>query len=294
MFEWGSKKSTNPWPIFNALTSGLGHPLIHLGYAYELNSREVAMEALGLATTNYDPRLAELLEHSPSSQAGTANPLTPSTNDLFEVFERIKADKRLDSAFDKLAPDNLSRLLADEKLKSILLEHWSSWKITDPTKDFEQSQQFASALLIASGPSVGGHGYDFFLVHLLTMSHAVRILIPFFDAQYHVKLVREWLLIAIAVYIAQLRPVIKKSYITDVDLQGRDWGFAEKTVLEGKHKFDAHFVKAVRAMKEAEKIWGDPEGEEKYYLKAAVKLASEFDRWGGFGVDPGEAGRNLP
>lgn len=287
IYERGPKGSVNEWPLFNALVSGLGHPLIHLGYAFELNSREVAMEALGLAATCYDPKLAGLLEHVPAAQS--SNP----TNDLFEVFERVHSDKRLDGIFDGYGGDNLSRLLADQNLTSILLEHWSSWKIADPTKDFAQSQQLATNLLIASSPSVGGHGYDFFLVHLLTTSHAVRILIPFIPDEYHVKLVREWLLITIAIYIAQLRPAIKKSFVTDFDLQGRDWAFAEHTVLEGKKKFDAHFVKAIRAMKEAHKLWGDPKGAEAFYLKAAVKLASEFNGWGGFGAEDEEAEKEM-
>lgn len=286
IYERGPKGSVKEWPLFNALVSGLGHPLIHLGYAYELNSREVAMEALGLAATCYDPKLASLLEHSTSSQSN-------STNNLYEVFERVHSDKRLDGVFDKYGGDNLSRLLADEALTSILLEHWSSWRIVDPTKDFAQSQQLATNLLIASGPSVGGHGYDFFLVHLLTTSHAVRILIPSIPRQYHVKIVREWLLITIAIYIAQLRPAIKISFVTDFDLKGRDWAFAEHTALEGKKKFDAHFVKAIRAIKEAHKLWGDPEGAENFFLKAAVKLASEFKGWGGFGAEDKEAEREM-
>lgn len=292
LFERGAKKSQNAEPIFNCLTGGLGHPLIHLGYAYELNSREVAMEALGLAATCYDRKLATLLESAPPSQASTANPATYSTNNLLEIFARVNADKRLDSAFKEHGGDNLSRLLTDPALTSILLEHWSAWKIVDPTQDFSQSQALASALLIASGASVGGQGYDFFLVHLLTTSHAVRILIPFLDAQYHLPLVREWLLIALAIYISQLRPVIKREYITDFDLKGRDWDFVVKTALEGKKNLDAHFVKACRAMREAERVWGDAGGEQ-YYLKAAVKLASEFDGWGGFGAEDDEAEREL-
>ncbi|KEF52169.1 uncharacterized protein A1O9_11796 [Exophiala aquamarina CBS 119918] len=286
IYERGSKGSANEWPLFNALVSGLGHPLIHLGYAYELNSREVAMEALGLAATCYDPKLAGMLEHSPSSQSN-------STNDLYEVFERVHSDKRLDGAFDKYGGDNLSRLLADEALTTILLEHWSSWKIADPTRDFAQSQQLATNLLIASGPAVGGHGYDFFLVHLLTTSHAVRILIPFIPREHHVKIVREWLWITIAIYIAQLRPAIKKSSVTNFDLRGRDWAFAKHTALEGKKKLDAHFVKAIRAIKEVHKLWGDPEDAENFFLKAAVRLASEFDGWGGFGAEDEEAERDM-
>ncbi|KAJ9605315.1 hypothetical protein H2200_009972 [Cladophialophora chaetospira] len=286
VFERGKKGAVNEEPIFSCLTAGLGHPLIHLGYAYELNSREVAMEALGLAATNYDGRLAKLFETGAPVDK-SANPLTYLTGNLFEIFARVNGDKRLDGVFKGLGGDNLSRLLDDKALSSILLEHWSAWKITDPKKDFEQSQALATALLIASGPSVGGHGYDFFLVHLLTTSHAVRILLPFFDAQYHVQLVKEWLLITLAIYIAQLRPLIKISYITNVDLAGRDWGFVTKIAAEGPRRFDAHFVKACRAMKEAEKVWGEagPNGEEKYWLKAAVKFAGEFEGWGGFGEE---------
>ena len=265
--------------MFACLVAGLGHPLIHLGYAYEIDSREVAMEALGLAATCYDPRLAKLVDRGISSP-----PPANATTSLVEIFARVHSDKRLDNLFTHLGGNNLSRLLDEPALTSVLLDHWSSWKITNPTQDFAQSQALAVALLVASAPSVGGHGWDFFLVHLLTSSHAVRILIPVIDPRYHLSLVREWLLITLAIYIAQLRPLIKIGYITDVSLEGRGWDFVTKAALEGKHKFDAHFVKACRAMKEAEQTWGEKGsgGEEMYWKKAGVKFASEFDGWGGF------------
>ncbi|EXJ90955.1 hypothetical protein A1O1_04062 [Capronia coronata CBS 617.96] len=330
LFERGAPKSSDTAPpIFNCLTAGLGHPLIHLGYAYELNSREVAMEALGLAATCYDGKLARLLDgddgenstsdphpqphhpsthshshtrslslshnHSHSAQSTNPNPspnppTTYPTNDLFEVFACVRDDSRLDAAFDHLGGDNLSHLLSDPTLTSVLLEHWRAWQITDPTADFAQSQALAAALLISGNsnlsPSVGGHdyGYDFFLVHLLTTSHAVRVLVSFLDPQHHLPLVREWLLITLAIYIAQLRPPVKREYVTEYDLEGRDWGFVVHEALEGTYRLDAHFVKACRALKEAARVWGDDKGEN-YYLKAAVRFASEFDGWGGFGAE---------
>jgi hypothetical protein len=294
VFERGSARGPNPRPMFSCLTAGLGHPLIHLGYAYELNSRDVAMEALGLAATCYDEKLAGLLEDGKA--AGQAAGTTGySTTDLFEIFDKVHADKRLDGLSKRPGGDNLSRLLADKELTSVLLEHWTAWKITDATKDFAQSQALATALLIASGPSVGGHGWDFFLVHLLTTSHAVRILLPFFSAEYHVTLVKEWLLITLAIYIAQLRPRVKISNVTDVEIQGRDWRFVDSSAIEGPRKFDAHFVKACRAMQQAEKVWGvaGPNGEDRFWLKAAVKFAGEFDGWGGFGEEDEVAEEEL-
>ncbi|KIW62931.1 hypothetical protein PV04_09819 [Phialophora macrospora] len=289
VFERGPKGSANEEPIFSCLTAGLAHPLIHLGYAYELNSREVGMEALGLAATCYDARLAGFLD------SGTGGAPTYSTGNLLEVFARVHGDGRLDGVFKGHGGDNLSRLLGDAALTSILMEHWAAWEIGDPTKDFEQSQALAAALLVSSAPSAGGQGWDFFLVHLLTSSHAVRILIPFLDARYHVRLVREWLLITLAIYVAQLRPRINTSYITDVDLAGRGWVFVTQQAVQGPYKFDAHFVKACRALHEAEKVWGEagPNGEEKYWLKAAVKFAGEFAGWGGFGEEDVEAEEEL-
>jgi Questin oxidase-like len=254
--------------------------LIHLSYAYELNSREVAMEALGLVAACYDPHLASLLDANMKTNANsTANPLTYSTSSPFEVLARVSADTRLKDAFTGLDISNVSKLLNTPNLLAILLEHFNAWKITNPKEQFEQSQQLATALLISTAPSVGGHGYDFFFIHLLTSSHAVRVIIPFLDARHHLPLVREWWLITVAIYIAQLRPVVKLDYIREVNLDGRHWAWAEKQAIEGKHSLNTHFVKAVRAMKEAGKVWGD---EEDFYLKAAVKFVSEFESWGGF------------
>lgn len=279
LFESGSKKSPNPSPMFNCLTAGLAHPLIHLGYAVELNSQTVAMEALGLAATCYSPALASYLDHPSTNTNATANPLAYSTSQPLEILARLSSDERLSHIFDTPGGDNLSNIFSTPHLESILLEHWNAWKITDPTAQFQQSQQAAVALLISTAPSLAGHGYDFFLVHLLTSSHAVRILLPAIDAKHHVGLVREWFLITLAIYIAQLRPSVTLEPIRKTELNGQGWKWCETQALEGKHKLDAHFVKAVRAMKAAAAVWGD---EDQFYEKAAVKFVREFERWGGF------------
>ena len=103
LFETGPKSEPNPAPMFHCLTAGLGHPLIHLGYAFELNSKEVAMEALGLAATCYDSQLASLLTQPHDK------PKEP-TSDLFEIFNRVHSDTHLPS-FSHPGGDNHSSLL---------------------------------------------------------------------------------------------------------------------------------------------------------------------------------------
>jgi len=248
----------------------VGHPLIHLGYAYELSSRELAMEALGLATTSYN-FLHKYLDDPQYSKPSTSNTSSP-----LEILQRVHSDKRLDNLFDHRGASNIEPLFKDHE--ALVLEHWNAWQLSNPKKQFEDSQYAAAALLVATHKP--GSSYDFFVVHLLTTSHAVRILLPLIPAKFHVALVRQWWLLTLAVYIAQTRPEIKLDTITGYDTKGRDWKWVEKQAVEGKWALDAHYVKGLRAMKEAAQTWGD---KEEYYIKAAVRFGEEFSGWGGFG-----------
>lgn len=150
-----------------------------------------------------------------------------------------------------------------------------------PTEQFAESQKLAVALLVAAqSAEADDKRYDFFAVHLLTSSHAVRTLLPLLPVKWHIPLVRQWWLFVLLVYVAQLRPRINIDRIRLVELEGRDWKFVTDTALKGEHRADAHFVKALRSIHETSKTWGDAN---QFFLKAAVKMAEEFDGWGGFG-----------
>ena len=248
----------------------VGHPLIHLGYTYELSSRELAMEALSMACSSYNHL------HKYLDDPAYTKPSKNTTQSPLEILCRVQQDRRFDGVFTHRGAENLEPLF--DKHEEEVLEYWNSWQITDPTKEFRASQMAAAALLVAPHKP-GGKSYDFFIVHLLTTSHAVRILLPLIPANFHIPLVRQWWLLTLAVYIAQLRPEIVLTSVTDFDRKGRDWDWVDKQAVEGKHSLDAHFVKALRAMQTAAQTWGDVD---EFYLKAAVKFANEFDGWGGF------------
>lgn len=251
----------------------VAHPLIHLGYGYELSCRTIAIEALSLACCFHN-FMSKYLDDP--SYTKPPNPKLASSSPL-ELLSKIAEDKRFD-LFSHPNSDNIEPLF--DKQESAVLEYWNAWKLTSPQEQFEQSQKAAVALL------VGTHGsddkYDFFTVHLLTSSHAVRILLPLVPAEFQIPLVRQWWLFAISVYIAQLRPAIDTKKIEEFDVKGRNWTWVDKTALSGKYSLDAHYVKALRAMKEAANTWDDTDD---FFLKAAVKFADEFRGWGGFGMD---------
>lgn len=201
-----------------------------------MGSREIAMEALGMASVQYN------FFHKYLDDASYTKPSADSTPSLFKLLARIANDSRLDGAFKEPSLSNLDTLF--EKYEDIVMEHWNSWALLDPVKQFEESQEAAVALLVATVPP-GTHSYNFFIVHILTTSHAVRILLPFIPAKFHISLVREWWLLAISVYIAMMRPTIDPDYI-DQDLKGRGWGYVQNKALNGPWATDAHFVKGER------------------------------------------------
>ena len=273
LLETGSQGEVNSEPLLYCLTADLGHPLIHLGYAFELNSRELAVEALSLATTCYDQQLASLLSLPSASTS-------PPTSDLFEIFSRVYNDKILPT-FPNVGDGNIKFVLKNQQHLNSIKSHLHAWTITNPTLQLVQAQCQASLILVSTSPQLGGHGYDFFLVHALTTAHAVSAMLPHVPSPHHATLLQAWLLMVLLVYTAQNRPRLDRNYVKDFELRGRRWDFVRGQALDGKHASDAHFVKACHAMMTATEATADGD-EREWFLRCAVRFASEFERWGGF------------
>lgn len=219
--------------LFDAYTPPVGHPLIHLGYAYELNSRTVAIEALAHGACFYSSL------HKYVDDTSYTKPSPHPSTSLLDILHRVREDKRFNGLYDHRSGD-ISKVLA--KREDAFLEYWNAWELPNPKKQFEESQHTAVAILMGTEPP-DKSSFDFFLVHLLTSSHAVRILLPLIPAKFHMNLVRQWWLFTLAVYIAQVRPEIKLGAIEDYDPKGRDWKFVVDKALKSPHALDAHFVK---------------------------------------------------
>lgn len=258
-------------PLINGLMSGLGHPLIHLSYAFELSCKELAIEALAQACLEYD-----FLHKYLDDPSYTKAPSTFTSTSSLEILQKIHDDEHFDNLFALPGPANIKPLF--DQREDQVLEYWNSWIIEDPIEQFKESQKDAIKLLVQT-VEPGPNKYDFFLVHVLTISHAIRILLPLLPPPCHLNLVRQWWLLTVAVYIAQLRPAIKTNSIEVPSV--KDWKYVQSKALNGDWAKDAHYVKAIRAIKEIASAWGDV-GDQ--YLAAAVRFADDFDGWTGFGV----------
>lgn len=211
----------------------VGHPLIHLGYAFEMDCKELALEALGLTCVQYN------FLHKYLDDKSYTRPSPFTSRSPLELLVKATTDER----FNKLPKDpslgDLEAIFDDHQ--ELVMDYWNSWEIDDPLKQFELSQEAAVALLVATvQPET--HGYNFLLVHLLTTSHAVRILLPFIPAKYHVPLVREWWLLVLAIFIIKGRPKPEPDNITR-DLKGKNWKYVVDKALNSAWATDAHYVK---------------------------------------------------
>ncbi|UKZ79602.1 hypothetical protein TrVFT333_007360 [Trichoderma virens FT-333] len=254
-------------PLFHGLIGGLGHPLIHLGYAYEVDSKEVAMEALALTSVQYN------FFHKYLDNGSYTKPSPLKSRSPLDLLTQMSKDNRFSKVPEDLPLSDMEVFL--DKNESLLLEYWNGWDIDDdPKKQFELSQEAAVALLVAT-VKPGTHAYDFFFVHLLTTSHAVRILLPFLPPKHHVTLAREWWLFVLAVFIIKGRPLPDPDSV-ESDLKGKNWKYVEDKALNSAWSKDAHFVKAIRAIREAARTWGDVH---ERYLRAAVTFVDNFHGW---------------
>jgi hypothetical protein len=223
-----------------ANTPAVAHPLIHLGYAYELDSKTVAIEALALGACFYSP-LHKYIDDPKYTKPSPYGKAAEHETNLLGLLEKVRQDKRFDGLYDGRTGD-ISKVL--EEREEAFLEYWNGWEITAPTEQFEEAQLVAMAILMKTSQPEQGK-FDFFFVHVLTSSHAIRILLPLVPAKFHVNLLRQWWLFTLAVYIAQTRPEIKDDSMDKYDAQGKDWKHVVHDALDGPHSKDAHFVKSM-------------------------------------------------
>jgi hypothetical protein len=163
-----------------------------------------------------------------------------SGTSLLDLLRKVQADKRFDGLYEHRSGD-ITKVL--EEREDAFLEYWNAWEITKPTEQFEEAQSVAAAVLMETLPPEEGK-FDFFFVHVLTSSHAIRILLPLIPAKFHVNLLRQWWLFALAVYIAQTRPEIKHGKVDGYNTKDRSWKHVVHNALDGPHAKDAHYVKS--------------------------------------------------
>ncbi|KKA29977.1 hypothetical protein TD95_002983 [Thielaviopsis punctulata] len=256
-----------PKPLVYGLVGCSGNPLIQLACAYQVGSKELAAEALALAGSQYG--FISKYVSNESYAKSSAN----SSDSIAEILRRLNQDERFNHIFTAAAPNKMAWLLKNHE--DLMLEYWNAWTLTEPAKQFRESQELVVALLVATAKR-GTRTFCKEFAHLVATNNAVRVLVQFLPKEYHVCLLRAWWMLALSVYVTMLRPEIIEDYAEPAELKGRDWAFVENMAVESALCTDAAFVTTLRAVRDIAQTWGDA-GER--LLLAAVIFAEEFSGW---------------
>jgi hypothetical protein len=253
-------------PMINSLIAGLAHPLIHLGYAFELDNQIVGSEALAMTAVSYN-YLHEVVDK-------LKVPQFPSKTAL-EIFQNIHSDSQL-PIYDTPGVNNLE--LTVKNYSEQIFSHYNQWTINqeDLPKSIEELFDLTVYLYGATHKS-NEIEFDFFLLHLLTSMHAMRIIYSHLNnPEIFEHILLQFFYFAIVIYISQLRPEINEQLIYDykIDNEKSNWNYVIDRTLNTKLIDDAHAVKVIRALRDAEKIYGNKNG---LYLKTAVKTVDNLD-----------------
>ena len=261
-------------PLINSVISGLTHPLIHIGYAFELDNLEVATEALTLTAVSYN-YLHEYID--------TIKPPRSPSKTAFQIFEDIHSDSNF-PIYETPGVDNLESTIKDHS--KIIFHHYNQWLINRDNLDLSIEELFDLTVYIYGATHKPNDvQFDFFLLHLLTSMHAIRIISPHItDKQICEGLLHQFFFFAIALYVTQLRPKIDRNLIDNYEVN-HDWNYVIDRALNTNLRDDAHAVKVIRAVRDAEQVYGNKTN---FYLKTAVKTVETLnidDPWIGGSED---------
>lgn len=104
----------------------------------------------------------------------------------------MHSDGRFSSLFSTSGFINIPTIFA--RAEATTLEHWSVLDIVGPVEQFKEAVHVAGILLTESRDEAGE--YDFFLAHLLTVGHALKVLLPSFPEESRVGVLRQfWLFV---------------------------------------------------------------------------------------------------
>lgn len=261
-------------PMINGLVCGLAHPLIHVGYAIEMNSLPIGIEALALTAVcyNYHHEIVDQLKP----------PTTPSKS-VMKIFKEIHFDKNL-PIYEKPGVSNLRSTV--KNCFDIVMSYYNQWKFdrNQPEKNIEELFDF-SVYIFGATHKTNQIEFDFFLLHLLTSMHAIRTVYPHVkDENLFEHILYQYLYFGIVIYISQLRPEINERLIDEYPME-KNWNYVIEKTLSTKLSDDAHAVKVVRVLRDAEQIYGSKND---FYLRTAVKIVDHLnidDLWVGGGDD---------
>ncbi|KAI8052986.1 hypothetical protein BDF22DRAFT_686464 [Syncephalis plumigaleata] len=258
---------------FTGLLGAVGHPAIHLGYAIRYRDDAVLAEALAFASCAD----VSLVSYADTLYHDYDTTLTRPATYFQEVLERVRQDNRLDS-FDWIDEQILvlfNPLL--DNYSSIIQEYYHAVTITEDNVDVKllELRHLAVDLYIGSACN---QLFDFFILHIITISNAVDLFYPCMTMPLRLRMVRALWLFVLAIYICQGRPTFDQSSALEPFTDANLYSWSNITQMAIAH-LDEHVPKFVEVMRRYETEFGACNGKWRSTAAATVVLVTEENKW---------------
>ncbi|CAF3630611.1 unnamed protein product [Adineta steineri] len=248
-------------PLINASLSGLLHPIIHISYAIDLNSRPVACEALTMTAV-----CVGSIYKLPAK-------LEPPANGIKGALRVMKEIRSEDYAPTLDEPAQFDSVLKNE---SLLLAYYNEWQMPANIEKAVEELFDMSVYIYGATHKPDQIDFDFGLLHLLTGMNAIRTLQPYLDEKTVKRLLCCFFYLSLVMYISQRQPKINEHLINDYQIEEgkRNWEYVVDRTLHTKLATEVHCVKVIRTLKDAEAKYGSKDG---FYLKTAIKSVDNIN-----------------
>lgn len=217
--------------------------------------------AEGLAQAALHPdEISQFLPTTPSSAASVP---------ILEVLEKIRADKKFGDAI-KFQDENKLKILVENAADPVK-KYLELWNVDATAEDIKTKQKelFEAIVFLYAAATRPGKPVklDFFLMHALTSSLHVHVMLQHFSLVQQALLLKAHFVVTILHYILSGRPKVYienfKSYETAMPAIPNRWVDAIQFAVS---TCDTHALKVVRALLQAESLYGNCDG---IFLKAA-------------------------
>ncbi|EPE06729.1 hypothetical protein F503_03156 [Ophiostoma piceae UAMH 11346] len=259
----------------HCLLGAAGAPILHLACAFELDSRQLAMEGLALASATYREDVAQLLTDLQGTAIFEANEELKGAS-LRAIFDAARHDSRFGAYRNSTSSEQPGFKTIGGSFKTsdaqlAFTKYWRAWDLAgtaDLTPKLKEAQRVFAGLLVAPGKKQHSSS----IATALSVSHGVRVLLPCIPAKYHLCILQQWWLLALAIYIEAGLPAVPEDAVDGAAAESKDWRYVnDKAIISNQP-----YMMVLHSLRTASQTWTD---ESDYYLAAAVRFVDDFGSW---------------
>ncbi|KAL0482620.1 oxidoreductase [Acrasis kona] len=239
-------------PLFNRLTSGIFHPLIHVGYGLEFENELMMAEGLAMTAVHID--------HVPEEHSFFTQSSPESSTSLIEIFSQIKTDKRFD-LIKYHTEDKFDTLI--ENRSHVIREYVDKWYVASENLNVKIKELYDLIAVMYGSTAIrpdkrGEIRLSFVLMHCLTSMYFVEIFTHYTPESHIVPFLRNYLFAVIGHYVAEGRPQVHKTTLWEYKSNNSEntlyeWDdIIQKTI----NVEDEHACKVIRSLYNAHVVCG--------------------------------------